>query len=251
MPSRFSFFAARFKALAAGALFAALALPDASGATERREQATFDLELRGIRAGSISFSGASNAAAYSVATRLQSTGLVNLVRRLRYEGQVQGRIVDGRLQPTRYQENLDNGGRESATRLEFNGRTPVVAARTPPREPRPYDIEPGEQTGAVDILTAVFAVFRDTPRASLCNLDLAMYDGRRRTQIVVSAPTDAGNRVTCTGEYRRVAGFSPEDMAERTRYPFTLVYGPGPEGLMRLNEVQMESTQGRGRLIRR
>jgi hypothetical protein len=40
-------------------------------------------------------------------------------------------------------------------------------------------------------------------------------------------------------------------MAEQTRYPFTLVYGPGPDGLMRLTEVQLESTQGRGRLIRR
>lgn len=252
MPSRFSFFAARFKALGATALLVtALALPAPAGATERREQATFDLELRGIRAGSISFSGASNAVAYSAALRLQSTGLVNLVRRLRYDGQVQGRIVDGRLQPTRYQEALENGDRESATELEFAGRTPVVTARTPPRDPRPYDIEPGEQAGAVDILTAVFAVFRDAPRAELCNHDLSMYDGRRRTQIVVSAPVDAGNRVTCAGEYRRVAGFPPSEMAEQTRYPFTLVYGPGPDGLMRLTEVQLESTQGRGRLIRR
>lgn len=252
MTSRFSFFADRFKTLGVLALMmAALALPQPADATERREQAIFDLELRGIRAGSITFSGASNAVSYSAAVRLQSTGFVNLVRRLRFDGQVHGSISEGRLRPIRYQDSLGSGSRESTTQMDFQGRTPVVTARTPPRDPQTYDIEATDQTGTVDILTAVFAVFRNAPRTGLCNVDLPMFDGRRRTQIVVTAPVGSGERVVCEGEYRRIAGFPPSEMAERTRYPFTLVYGPGPDGLMKLNEVQMESTQGRGRLIRR
>jgi len=253
MPQRVSLFSARFKALAAMAALACLmAIPPVAAAAERREQATFDLELRGVRAGTIAFSGASNTSAYSAAVRLQSTGLVSLLRRIRYEGQVQGRIASGQPAPRRYQNSFDNGRRETTTVMEYTNRTPAVVARTPPRAPAPHDIEAEAQTGTVDILTAVFTVFSDAPRDRVCNFDLAMFDGRRRTQLLAAAPEPStGERLTCAGEYRRVAGFSPEEMAERTRYPFTLVYEPGSDGMMQLREVQMESTQGRGRLIRR
>jgi hypothetical protein len=250
---RFSLFSPVFKMIAAAAVLAGCiaALTPAQATTERRVQATFDLELRGLRAGSIVFSGASNANAYSVAVRLESAGLVNLIRRIRYDGQVQGRVGPRSFAPRRYEDRFDNGRRLSTMVMEFEGRTPMVVARTPEREPAPYDVEPGSQTGAVDILTALFAVFRDAPRAEICDLDLPMFDGRRRTQLVVDAPAEAGATVTCAGEYRRIAGFPPDEMAERTRYPFVLVYVAGSDGLMRLQEVRMESTQGSGRLIRR
>jgi len=252
MSMRFSLFAARFKPLAAvAALACLLAVPLPASASERRDQATFDLELRGLRAGSIQFSSVANSDAYSVAVRLQSSGLVNLIRRIRYDGRVQGRISARMLAPRRYEDSFDNGRRQSTMVMEFDARTPVIVARTPERERQPYDVDAGSQTGSVDILSALFAVFRDTPRADACNLDLAMFDGRRRTQLVVAAPIDSANGVTCTGEYRRIAGFPPDEMAEQTRYPFTLEYVAGPDGLLQLQRVEMESTEGRGRLIRR
>lgn len=252
MPLRFSFFARSFKSIApALAVAMAIAAPGATAASERREQATFDLELRGVRAGSITFSGAANASAYSAAVRLQSSGLVSLFRRIRFDGQAQGRLVSSRPVPSRYQDSFDNGRRETAVAMEFRNGAPSAVTLTPEREPSTYDIAYAAQNGVVDIVSAVFAVFRDTPREQVCNMDLAMFDGRRRTQLLVSAPAANGNRVSCAGEYVRVAGFPPSEMAERTRFPFTLTYEPGSDGLMQLREIRMESTQGTGRLIRR
>ncbi len=245
-------FPAGFKPLGmALALGLVATLPAEAPAAETREQASFDLELRGVRAGRLQFSATSTPQAYSAAVRLQSTGLVNLVRSMRYDGQAQGRIVSGQPVPQRHQNAYDNGRRETSMLLEFANHTPVRVEREPDRELQPHDLDPASQTGTMDIVTALFAVFREVPRDSVCNLDLAMFDGRRRTQLVVGAPVTSGAGVTCAGEYRRVAGFPPEDMAERTNYPFTLVYMPGDNGLMQLRQVDMESTQGRGRLIRR
>lgn len=252
MHFRFSLFVVRFKPLAAAVVLGCMMVVPPAGANEdRRIQATFDLELRGLRAGSLMFSGASNASAYSVAVRLQSSGLVNLIRRIHFDGQVQGHIKNSKLAPHRYQDSFDNGRRVSSMVMEFTARTPAIVTQSPERERQPYDIDASTQTGTVDILTALFAVFRDAPRAEICNVDMAMYDGRRRTQLVVSAPTEVASGVNCAGEYRRISGFPPDEMAERTTYPFTLVYAAGPDGMMQLQTVEMESTQGSGRLIRR
>ena len=40
-------------------------------------------------------------------------------------------------------------------------------------------------------------------------------------------------------------------MAEKTRFPFTLTYAPGPGGQMQVQEVTMDTLFGKGRLVRR
>jgi hypothetical protein len=68
---------------------------------------------------------------------------------------------------------------------------------------------------------------------------------------VLGAPAAVEGGITCPGEYRRLAGFSADDMAEKTRFPFTVRLVPGTSGLMQVDEVTMESIYGNARLKRR
>ena len=57
--------------------------------------------------------------------------------------------------------------------------------------------------------------------------------------------------MTCLGEYRRLEGFSEKEMAEKQRFPFRLIYRLADNGMMRAEEIVMDSLYGKGRLKRR
>lgn len=241
---------AALPSLAALTLSALLAT--ASHAETIKDQAIFDLELRGITAGTLSFSANQEGEGYAVVGRLASSGLLAMVRKVSYDARAQGRIKAGRYIPSRYSEKADTGKRQSESVIEYQGGVPEVRVYNPPRDPAPFDVDASTQGGSVDPLTALYATLRDVAPGQECNRTVQMFDGRRASQLALGKPqAGTDGTVTCPGEYRRVAGFSPEDMAEKTRFPFTLTYTPVETGVMRVTEVAMESLYGRARLVRR
>jgi hypothetical protein len=100
-------------------------------------------------------------------------------------------------------------------------------------------------------LTALYAILRDVDAGQECKVSLKMYDGRYVSSIAISNPNKQGESVTCSGKYRRIAGFKAEEMAERTTFPFTLTYQPVGDGRMRVTEVAMESIYGKAAMKRR
>lgn len=216
-----------------------------------RDEARFDLVMAGLTAGSLTFAAESDGRSYAVRGRLASSGLLSFVRKVSYDATARGRLRDGTYLPARYTERADTGRRQSQAEILWQGGVPQIASYTPPREPRPTDVDPATQAGSVDILTALYATLRDADAGGECNRSFAMYDGRRASRLSLGTPEPAEGGITCAGEYRRVAGFSPEDMAEKTRFPFTLTYAPAPDGRMRVIEVRMETLYGSARLIRR
>jgi hypothetical protein len=237
----------RFAAALAIALCATAAVADAP----RETRAEFDLVLKGIRAGTLSLAAVEDGRRYTVTGRLATSGLAAVLKRVRYAGEVAGRIRDGRFLPQRYAETADTGRRQSEAVLEYRDGVPQVKVYAPPRAPGPDDPDPAAQGGSVDPLTALFATLRDVPPGEECRVDLALFDGRRASRVALGPPVAAEGGVACAGEYRRVAGFPAEDMAERTRFAFALRYAPGPEGRMRVVEVTMETLVGKASMIRR
>ena len=211
----------------------------------------FDLSIRGIRAGTLSFTGQSAEGRYAVSGRLESAGLVGLVRQVRYDGQAEGSLRQGRFTPLRYSEQADTGRRQSESVMEYRRGVPQVKVYNPPRELGSDGLDPATQGGTVDPLTALFATLRDVAPGEECNRSLTMFDGKRRSQLVLGAPAAIEGGIACPGEYRRLAGFSADDMAEKTRFPFTVRLVPGTSGLMQVEEVTMESIYGNARLKRR
>ena len=211
----------------------------------------FDLSIRGIRAGILSFSGQATDGRYAVSGRLESAGLVGLVRQVRYDGQAEGSLQQGRYTPARYREQADTGRRQSESVMEYRRGIPQVKVYNPPRDLGSDGIDPATQGGTVDPLTALFATLRDVVPGEECNRTLTMFDGKRRSQLVLGTPAAVEGGLACPGEYRRLAGFSADDMAEKSRFPFTVRLVPGTSGLMQVEEVTMESIYGNARLKRR
>jgi hypothetical protein len=236
--------------LMAGVAALVLGLP--AGAARAEEQVVFDLSLRGIEAAVLSFSGTVEGNRYAVSGRLQSAGLVGMLKSIRYDGASQGTVRGGRFTPSRYVEKADTGRRKSVGEMRYSRGVPQIKSYDPPREAGEVGLDPATQGGTVDPLTAMFAVLRDVPQGQECNLNLTLFDGERRSQVQLGAPAPGeGGGLTCPGEYRRLEGFSAEDMAERTRFPFTLTLSAPEDGLRRATEVRMETLYGRAVMTRR
>lgn len=237
------------------ALLGALALPATTPAMAKetvQDQARFDLVLRGFTAGSLTFSANQQGEGYAVVGRLASSGVMAMIRRVAYDARSEGVIRGGRYIPARYAETADTGKRRSESVMDYKGGVPQVRVYNPPRSPADWDVEAATQGGTVDPLTALYATLRDVAPGAECDRALKMFDGRRASQLTLGPPqTLEGGAVTCSGEYRRVAGFAPEDLAEKTSFPFSLTYLPTEAGQMRVVEVTMDSLYGKARLIRR
>ncbi len=211
---------------------------------------TFDITLKGLRAATLSLAGQQSGATYSVTGKLESRGLAAMVRKVRYDASVQGRTRGGKYTPAAYSERTDTGKRKSSSEMEYRRGVPQPKRLDPPRDPKPDDLNPAKQGGTVDPLTALYATLRDVDAGQECKVALQMFDGRRRSQIALSSRKAEGDKVTCRGEYRRVAGFSAEDMAEKTRFPFVLTYAPTDQGRMRVVTVTTETLFGTATLTR-
>ena len=240
-----------FGCLAAMTALVALSPPSHAQSGPVVDQHSFDITLRGLRVATLSFAGEQSGKAYAVSGKLESRGLAAMVRKVRYDATVRGSARGGKYTPAAYSEKADTGKRKSAAVMEYRKGVPQVKSYDPPRDPRPEDLSAAKQGGTVDPLTALYATLRDVDSGQECKVALQMFDGRRRSQIALTGRKAEGDSVTCRGEYRRIAGFSAEDMAEKTRFPFVLSYAPNEPGRMRVVEVTTETLFGTATLTRR
>ena len=233
------------------ALALAMALPQAATATEAR----FELQLRGLNAGQLQLRATRTASAYAAAARLETAGVARLLRRLRFDATVQGRIQAGQPRPETYREDVDTGRRESRTEIAWTGGTPRLLRAEPAREPQPWHLDPATQGDALDPLTVLMQLLADIPPEAACRLDLPLFDGRRRGQVTLAPTTDPSTGTdaphSCAGEFRRIAGYSEDELAEARRFPFHLTYAPADDGTLRVAEIEAQSPYGTARLIRR
>ncbi len=222
----------------------------ATPAAAQEDQGRFDLILKGIKAGSLSFSGVQDGANYAVTGQLKTTGLASLLRKIRYDASSNGTVRGGAYTPATYSENADTGKRQSQAVMAYKSGVPQVKSYNPPRAPKPFDVDPATMGGTVDPLTALYATLRNVEAGAECQVNVQMFDGRRQSQVRTGERQAAGEQVVCQGEYRRLAGYSAEDLAEKTRFPFSLIYSPTGDGTMQVTEVSMDTLYGKARLVR-
>lgn len=246
MPLTLSRAAAQSALLALG-LFAAAPLQ-----ADQTDRIVFDVVLKGVSAGRLSINGKITGTTYGANGTMETTGLAAMLRTLRYDAAVSGSFADGTFTPTHFEETAERGDDTAKHVIVYQGGVPVSVSREPPRKPRPTDVDPAKQAGTIDPLTALYAVLRDVDRSDACKLTVTMFDGAKRSQVALSAPVEKGKGVTCTGEYRRLEGFSKKEMAEKSRFPFTLTYAPTPDGQrLQVVEIETDTILGKGRLKRR
>jgi len=237
--------------IAALALSLCTVLPGAILAEKIEDKATFDVVIRGLSAASLGFSAVEDGSRYAVSGVLKSAGIAAMFRKISYSGTAKGTISGTRYTPFSYVEQSDNGKKKSSSKMTYKRGVPSAVRYTPARDAREDEVAPSSQGGTVDTLTALYAILRDVDAGQECKINVKMYDGRYVSSIAISKPQTKGSAVICTGQYQRIAGFKPSEMAERTLFPFTLTYEPTANGRMRVTEVAMESIYGKAAMKRR
>lgn len=227
-----------------------LALVTPARAEHVTDRHSYTITLAGIRAATLTLSGTEEAGRYRVEGNLESNGLVAIVRRVRYLASASGSITARGYAPARYTEIFDTPRRQSEAMLSYDKGIPCIASAKPACPPDTAALDPAAQTGTVDPLTALYAALRDTPRDQACRLTLQIFDRRRRSMVNLANPTPQGDTLQCTGEYRRIAGFTGKEMREKTRFPFTATLIPIAGDRLRVVEVRVETIFGRATLRR-
>jgi hypothetical protein len=231
-------------------LLLALLTPVLGAAGTRSDKATFDIYLRGIKAAALGISGVDNGQSYAAAGKLESTGLLGLFVDVRYDASAKGRIGRSGFVPSTYTEKT-SGVRNNTAVMNYKGGVPQVKVYDPPRSPGEDGVDPATQAGALDPMTAIYGALRDVPRAEVCDYDVRMFDGKRASRVSLSQPRQQGDGFTCSGLYQRVKGWSAEELAEKSRFPFTLTYQKVGADLFRVTRIELDTTFGRAKMIRR
>ncbi|MEM9524210.1 MAG: DUF3108 domain-containing protein [Pseudomonadota bacterium] len=227
-----------------------LCLP-ATATAARRDEARFDIYLRGIKAGVLALSGSDNGQAYAVAGRLESTGLIGAIVKVRYDAKSKGRITRQGFSPRSYFEKTTGSARNSEVSMTYRSGVPRVERINSSKKTGPNAVDPATQKGTLDPMTTIYGALRDVSRAEVCNYNIRMFDGKRVSRVRLSNPAPRGEGFVCAGEYRRIAGFSDKEMAERQRFPFTLSYDKIGNDLYRVTGIRMITTFGNAVLSRR
>jgi hypothetical protein len=229
------------------AVMLALAAPAAA----REETGSFSVYVGGVRAAILGYAFSVSENRYHVRARAEASGLLRLFYETAYATEAAGRIAGSGYGPDFYrEERISRDGTETGT-FRFRGGVPGRKTYDPPRGPEDLPLDPADQGGTVDPMTAAFAIMRDTAEDALCAVDLAVWDGERRGRIRLSGPREARGDMLCDGVFSRVAGYSQADLAEQRDFPFTVRYAQGSDGVWRMVDARAPSSAGRVVLRRR
>lgn len=236
-----------FRFFAGMATAAALAFP--AGA-ERTDSVSFKVYLKGLPIGILAFNGIEKDGAYAVAGKLKATGIVGALLKVGYEAEVRGAVANGAFVPARYKEIRDDRNGRRTAWMEYRDGVPGPKRYDPPRKSTSGVIDPATQKGTVDPLTALYVVLRDQDGPDPCDRALAIFDGKKRAGLRLSPLAASPEEVRCSGEYRRVAGYSAREMREKPVFPFTITYRLSG-GRWRAERIDTDTIHGRAVLRRR
>lgn len=214
-------------------------------AQAEQENGLFKLYVSGIPAGQLTIAAKNNGNTYQIVGNVRSTGLIGSIVKASYQAQARGTVTNGNLSPKSYNEQANTGRRSQSSQLNYKNGVPQVLKVEPPRSKRNYDVNPSGQKGTLDPLSMIYSALRDVPESDTCTLNQKMFDGRRLSEIVLGTPTKEDGQITCGGVYRRLGGFSPKDMKERSEFRFTIAYKPKSDGRYRVDRISSQSLFGK------
>ena len=221
----------------------------ASAGTAKAETGRFQLSFAGLTAGTLSFDATLSGNRYAVDGAARPGGLFGAIFDSTVDSRATGTISGNLYAPAEAREATRSDGETRTRSFTYAGGVPTVTD-APPDKPSKHSAPPAEQKGTVDSTTAAFAILRDRPADLACQLDLALYDGRKRHRIALNQPQPRDGGLTCRGVYSRVAGFSPQDMAGQRDWPLTMIYARLPDGTYRVTSLSFETSFGTARVER-
>jgi hypothetical protein len=207
----------RMAALAVGAL--AFLPIDGSAAEPQPLILRYEAYAAGFPIVTFDFRLDENGVGYVVGGQIRAVGLLGLFYSFAMQAESQGAIAVADLHPRLHEHRLHSRGRDRQARLDFAGDGTVTAALVPPEESGRPKPTAQQILHTVDPLTAILAIGHNVARAGRCGGSIAVFDGRRRYDLVLT--DDGSERLAASpayayvGEVRRclvaavkIAGFS-------------------------------------------
>lgn len=223
---------------------------------------TYDLYLAGLNVAEASVRADLGASTYRARSSLKTNGLISLFLRSHLQATVEGeRDAQGRFRPISFESVIDSSGNDKGIRIEYDDNAPRQVTYTPPAKRRPYDIEPTQQLGTIDPMTAALVALSPMIRDRICDRMIPVYDGRRRYNLIFKspeadipppiAPRPGTKIVHCEGFYERVAGFKPKHMTGRLAFPFDIWFEVEDAGPVRALRASGQTNFGPAHAILR
>lgn len=216
-------------------------------ARQTSEQASFTVSVAGLTAGRMTMSTNRSATRYAVATQATSAGLAGLFSSFEVRAKAEGRLRGGRFQPDAYTSSATGARAGRGAEISYKGGVPTLIKVSDEDRPGAPKIDPATMGGTVDPLTGMYGVLQTVDADALCRLDLELYDGHRHSSVTLAKDDTA---LSCTGVYRRLNGYSAEDLDERRDYRFDISYTALPDGRFAVAEVTMDGRYGTVRVTR-
>ncbi len=156
---------------------------------------------------------------YALSGQVRTMGLLRLFYRLDLSTLSQGTIGVADLQPLFHEQALQARGRDRMARLDYPGDGSVATSLVPAEDPGRPKPTLQQIAHTLDPLTALLAIGRAVAQRDRCDGRFAVYDGRRRYDIVLSddgvermekspAYAYAGEVRRCAAAAVKIAGFS-------------------------------------------
>jgi hypothetical protein len=230
-------------------LIAAAVLAPASGARTQppavaEMEAVYEFYLGGLWAGELAVSASFGAGNYNANSELRTTGIVGFFYKLAFDAAVVGRVSPDGLFPERYTSDTSSPKRQQSIEIAFKDGAPVTSRVRPVRRVKSYSINPRDQSGTVDPLSALLTAFTPAPGDAVCEQRVDVYDGRRRFALEIEQPKRERTRIRCEANYIRVAGFKPKWLGENAARPFTLFFEERADGLFEVVRAVIDTPYG-------
>lgn len=218
-------------------------------AENSKTAAQFDVSLGALNVGVFWIDGSTSSQAYTTTAGFRSTGLVGEFANIQVGMQARGRVRAGQFAPDQYREEVVLGRQKAATQMLYSEGVPVVTGTKLGMEDA-TPANPDAQTNTLDPLSATFALLRDQSRDGLCETERYMFDGARRTRVEMTTLQQKGDDLLCTGQFRRIDGYSDRDLRRSGVVEVSVLYRAVEDGFVAI-EARFSSLRGTVRLTRR
>ena len=234
----------RYLVLGGVILLAAFTAPVAVFANDSNasDQQHYIVRGLGVKLGTFTLASQRSGGTYGVRSRFTSTGAVALLAKVYFEMQARGRWTSSDPRPAWFLENVNTGQRQSTAQLDYANGVPLVTggrlgSDTPP-------LRPDHQRDTVDPATAMFRAVAPQAADHLCALDQPIFDGARRTRLVLGPPRPKGAGFVCRGALHREDGYSARELARAKSFDLELSYEAGPDGRFHMSTAKVATVFG-------
>jgi hypothetical protein len=185
---------------------------------------SYDVSIRGFPLLTLDVRIAETVGSYTVSGFIRTAGMVDWLADFVMQSESRGTIAADVLRPSLHETSSHWRNGRRGTHLEYAGDGTVAAVVTPAEEPgraEPPLPTPKQTIGTLDPLSAILAINRAIARAGSCAMQVPVFDGRRRYDLILAddgferaEPAAGGVPLRrCSIEVVKIAGFAAKEAA--------------------------------------